>query len=186
MAKPASDLRIPSSDATVQVSIIDTTSYIRGIKGSAFLENSIPAFEGLNCPAYSFLIQHPSGRKFLFDLGVRKHWHDLAPNLVKRLKSTGWDITVQKDVDEILKDEGIGPEEINGIIWSHSHFDHIGDPSRFPPTTDLVVGPGFKEKFMPGYPENPEGEVLVSDYSFVCPPSSTLCPSCNVYWQGRS
>ena len=30
--------------------------------------------------------------------------------------------------------------------------DHTGDPSTFPATTDLIVGPGFKEAFVPGYP----------------------------------
>jgi len=28
---------------------------------------------------------------------------------------------------------------------SHWHWDHLGDPSTFPSTTDLIVGPGFKE-----------------------------------------
>jgi hypothetical protein len=32
--------------------------------------------------------------------------------------------------------------------------DHTGDPSTFPASTDLVVGPGFKEAFVPGYPTN--------------------------------
>ncbi|MCJ1476955.1 hypothetical protein MMC13_005625 [Lambiella insularis] len=174
MAKPAPDLRIPSSNATVQVSIIDTTSYIRGIPGSDFLENSMPGFDGLNCPAYSFLIEHSSGSKLLFDLGIRKNWDDLPPKVVDRLKGSGWDITVQKDVDEILSEQGVEPKEINGIVWSHHHFDHTGDPSRFPKTTELIVGPGFKKSFMPGYPENPEAAILVSDYSFVAPSSSNL------------
>ena len=30
--------------------------------------------------------------------------------------------------------------------------DHTGDPSTFPGSTDLIVGPGFKEAFVPAYP----------------------------------
>ena len=30
--------------------------------------------------------------------------------------------------------------------------DHTGDPSTFPGSADLIVGPGFKEAFVPGYP----------------------------------
>ena len=30
--------------------------------------------------------------------------------------------------------------------------DHTGDPSTFPGSTDLIVGPGFKSRFVPGYP----------------------------------
>lgn len=29
---------------------------------------------------------------------------------------------------------------------SHSHWDHLGDPSTFPTSTDIVVGPGFLEE----------------------------------------
>lgn len=50
---------------------------------------------------------------------------------------------------------------------SHWHLDHSGDPSTFPPTTSLIVGPGFKEFLLPGYPENPEGLILEADYKYV-------------------
>ena len=52
---------------------------------------------------------------------------------------------------------------MDAIIWSHWHWDHIGDASKFPPSVNLVVGPGFKKSFLPGYPENPDGVVLSSD-----------------------
>ena len=50
------------------------------------------------------------------------------------------------------------------MAFSHYHVDHIGDPSTFPPSTDLVVGPGFKEACVPAYPTNPDAPVLESDY----------------------
>jgi len=34
--------------------------------------------------------------------------------------------------------------------------DHTGDPSTFPSSTDLIVGPGFKERFVPGFPTKPD------------------------------
>ena len=48
---------------------------------------------------------------------------------------------------------------------SHSHLDHVGDPSTFPNSTTLVVGPGFHDIFLPGYPADPKGQVLESDYA---------------------
>ncbi len=30
--------------------------------------------------------------------------------------------------------------------------DHTGDPSTFPASTDLIVGPGFKDAYVPAYP----------------------------------
>lgn len=50
---------------------------------------------------------------------------------------------------------------------SHFHWDHTGDPGRFPKSTGLIVGPRFKETFMPGYPENPDSSIKVSDYESV-------------------
>lgn len=50
-------------------------------------------------------------------------------------------------------------------VLSHWHWDHIGDPSTFPPTTDLIVGAGFKEAMLPGAPANPESPIRESDYA---------------------
>ncbi len=44
--------------------------------------------------------------------------------------------------------------------------DHTGDPSLFPKSADLVVGPGFKEAFMPGYPAKKDSPLLESDFEY--------------------
>jgi hypothetical protein len=36
--------------------------------------------------------------------------------------------------------------------------------SKFPDSVDIVVGPGFKEKLLPGYPSNPNSALLETDY----------------------
>ena len=33
---------------------------------------------------------------------------------------------------------------------------------------ELVVGSGFKDTFLPGYPADPNGVILESDYAYVC------------------
>ncbi len=106
-----------------------------------------------------------------------------------RIKGRGWDVSVGKDVAEILREGGVDLGDVGGIIWrylswvvirktrlmvyilydadrwvSHHHWDHTGDPSTFPPSTDLIVGPGFKEALLPGFPSNPNGEVSESAY----------------------
>lgn len=51
------------------------------------------------------------------------------------------------------------------LTWhSHWHWDHLGDPSTFPGSTELVVGPGFKEAFFPGYPSKEDAPVRESDF----------------------
>ena len=58
--KPPFPLDIPPSSSAVQVSIIDSTSYIR-LPSSACFQPPIKGFEFLECPAYSFLIHIPLG-----------------------------------------------------------------------------------------------------------------------------
>lgn len=160
----ASSLNIPESTSTVKVSIINSTSRIKGIPISSYMEPPIKGHDILDCPAFSFLIEHPDGQKLLFDLGVRKDWENLSARISKRIKDGGWSVTVERGVADILQDSGVGPESINAIIWSHLHWDHTGDPSTFPSSTDLVVGPGFKKAFTPGYPANQDSPILESDY----------------------
>lgn len=50
------------------------------------------------------------------------------------------------------------------MLSSHWHFDHIGDMSKFPPSVDIVVGPGFTDNLLPGYPANQDSALLETDY----------------------
>lgn len=128
-----------------------------------------PPIEGhdtLECPSLSFLIQHPTGRNLLFDPGTRKDWRNLPPSVRGLLEQYSFGIDVDKNVSEILEDHGIyvAGGAVEAIIWSHWHYDHIGDISAFPSSTALVVGPGFVETFTPGYPSRADAFVLESDY----------------------
>jgi glyoxylase-like metal-dependent hydrolase (beta-lactamase superfamily II) len=164
MALAAPDLHIPDSDATVSVRIINTTAHITNIPLDLFVTPHIHGHDTLSCPAFSFLIEHPSSRKLLFDLGVRKDYENLAPVIASRIKSDNWGCATEKDVPKILEENGVAPDDIEAIIWSHVHWDHIGDASKFGKNTSVIVGPGFKEKFTPGYPANPNAIIRESDY----------------------
>ncbi|KAL6415844.1 metallo-beta-lactamase superfamily protein [Ilyonectria robusta] len=155
---------IPASSATVQVRVIDSTSDIYGPMNT-MIDSPIKGHEFIQCPSFSFLVEHVSGRKVLFDLGLRKDWDNLAPVVVSHLKKDGWKLSVEKGVHEVLEDHGVDRSDVEAIIWSHWHYDHTGDPSAFPPSTALVVGPGFKDMFMPGYPANEDSPVLESDFA---------------------
>jgi len=164
MAQPAPDLKIPSSATTVSVRIIDTTTRIDGIPLKGFVEPEIKGFTHLSCPAFSFLIEHPSNRKLLFDLGVRKDTENFAPRIRKRISDGGWDVVVKQGVREQLEANGVKGSDVEGVIWSHWHWDHTGDPSTFDSHTALIVGPGFKDNFTPGYPANQDCPIRESDY----------------------
>ncbi|ROW08520.1 hypothetical protein VMCG_03277 [Cytospora schulzeri] len=166
MAQPAPDLKIEPSSATVDVRIIDTTSWISGIPTAAFFEPNIKGHDILSCPAYAFLVEHPSGRKLVFDLGIRKDWENWAPALHEMFKQMpGAKHTVKQGVREQLEEHGVPGSSIEAVVWSHWHSDHTGDPSTFDAHTALIVGPGFKEAMLPGYPANKDSFILESDYS---------------------
>lgn len=133
---------------------------------SPFFEPDIPGNTHLTCPAYSFLITHRStNRKLLFDLGVPKDWTNLAPSVVELIHKIARELKVEKNVADILTEHGIPLKDIEAIIWSHQHFDHIGDPSTFPSSTDVIVGPGFTKAYTPGYPTNPDSTLRDSDFA---------------------
>jgi glyoxylase-like metal-dependent hydrolase (beta-lactamase superfamily II) len=164
MASPP-DLRIPSSNTKVSVRIIDTTTSISGISNELFISPIIAGHEYMSSiPAYSFLIEHPSNRSLLFDLGVRKDIENFAPRIRNRIKEGGWTVTVKKGVREQLEEHGVDGKGIEGIVWSHWHWDHLGDPSTFEKNTALIVGPGFKENFTPGWPKKEDSPIRESDY----------------------
>ncbi|KAI9840304.1 MAG: hypothetical protein M1837_001791 [Sclerophora amabilis] len=177
--QPSPQLNIPASSATVTVSILDSTLSLAKVPSASFFQPVIPGNEYIGGPAHVFLIEHTAGaaadtvahdgdgqsqsqspspgtpttttkRRFLFDLSMRKDWENLAPHLVKNIRDSGWEIQVRKNVAEVLEEEGgVDLESIEGIVLS----------------TDLIVGPGFKDALFPGYPANPEASILESDYS---------------------
>lgn len=159
-------LMITPQSLTYVLAVIDTTSWISGLPTNVFFEPPIRGYDELSVPSYSFLIEHPSGRKLLFDLGVRKDWENLSPataGLVARFGPAK--LEAKKGVREQLEEHGVHGSSIEGIIWSHWHFDHTGDPSTFDAHTALIVGPGFKEALVPGYPANQDSVILESDYA---------------------
>ncbi|GKZ49505.1 hypothetical protein AbraIFM66951_002074 [Aspergillus brasiliensis] len=165
MATSQSGLNLPFSTETVSVFLIDTGARL-DLPAEQFMTPRIPGYDRLAVPSYSFLITHPSGQKLLFDLSLRKDYQNLAPpfrNLCTDPDS-GWKVYSPQNVGDVLVENDVPLEEINAIIWSHDHFDHTGDPSLFPPTTDLVVGPGFTSRCAPGYPERPDAPVRSSDW----------------------
>lgn len=103
----------------------------------------------------------------LFDLGTRPDWECCAPKITSVVK-VATTITRGQDVATMLNstDEyelSIRTRDVEAIIWSHNHFDHIGDPSTFPPETELVVGPKVKGASWPGYPSKADATVLDRD-----------------------
>ncbi|KAL3450817.1 hypothetical protein BJX65DRAFT_252375 [Aspergillus insuetus] len=164
----AHSLNIPASPSTVQVSIINTTFDAR-LPTSHFMGPAIKGFEEWTPVAYAFLIKHVDlagkERSILFDLGTPKDLvNDFPPEVAERVKGMGT-MRVEKYVSEILEENHVPLECIEAIIWSHAHIDHIGRPSLFRTTTKLIVGPGIKQAFFPGYPTAADSPILSREFA---------------------
>src|SRR5260221_14129306 len=81
---------------------------------------------------------------------------------MEQFQSVAMTANIPSDVADILNSASVPLSSIDSIIWSHHHADHTGDPSLFPSSTSLIVGPGFKSNptTYPGYPKNPNALTL--------------------------
>ncbi|CEL53911.1 hypothetical protein RSOLAG1IB_06693 [Rhizoctonia solani AG-1 IB] len=162
---PAPSLYVPPSNQSVQISIINTTSHLKRLSCSSFFEPPIKGRDVLDCPVYSFLIEHePCNNRLLYDPGIAKNWRKGPQIVVDRANAFGYDASARNDVADILYSDNIQLDNIKKIIGSHWHWDHTGDPSLFPPPTSLTVGPGFKAAMLPGYPTDPDSFITDSAY----------------------
>ncbi|KAJ7457013.1 hypothetical protein FB451DRAFT_1564416 [Mycena latifolia] len=141
------DFGLPPSDATVDIKAFNVANFTLHNLTHAFVRPVLPGREDLTLPMHAFLLTHrPSGRNFMFDLGMRNDPLNLPPAFAGFFSSGAVTVGDFKDITELLQDGGVALDSIEGIFWSHgrpaalTHFDHIGDMSKFPNGTQIVVG----------------------------------------------
>ncbi|KAJ6567304.1 beta-lactamase-like protein [Mycena vulgaris] len=146
------DFGIPPSSATVDVRVFNVGSIILRNASHAFVLPVLPGHETSTAPLFAFLVEHKKTRKrLMFDLGMRKDPLNFAPSVAAFFTGGVAILEESKDITEQLQDGGIALASIDTVIWSHSHFDHIGDMSKFPNTTGLVIGPGTDTTTFPEF-----------------------------------
>ncbi|KAF2151572.1 hypothetical protein K461DRAFT_313448 [Myriangium duriaei CBS 260.36] len=165
MSSATTLLEFPWSDSTISVKLINSVNFGPAIL-KRFMAPPAPGLEQFRTsPSLSFLLEHPSGRKLVWDLGIRKDFENYSPSIAEYLPTTHYKIEVQDNVADILVKGGVDLAGIEAVVWSHWHWDHIGDPSTFPSSTDLIVGPGFKAAMLPGAPASPRSPIKEADYT---------------------
>ncbi|KAF5373167.1 hypothetical protein D9758_001770 [Tetrapyrgos nigripes] len=118
-----------------------------------------PLTEVAVCPSIAFVLQHSNTKKQLvFDLGIPRNT-DVLPPAVKGVIAKYMPVQVPQDAAESLKKGGLDPGDVETVILSHLHFDHIGDHSPFTKAT-FVIGGEVKSQLQDGYPKTPTSDVL--------------------------
>ncbi|KAJ7815495.1 hypothetical protein B0H14DRAFT_3476122 [Mycena olivaceomarginata] len=155
-------LTIPASNAIVEVKAFNVANVTTTLPG-VLLQPVLPGHDTIRIPLHAFLIEHSASKKrFMFDIGMRNDPLNLPPSVASLFQSGVYSGDPFKDITELLEEGGVPLESIETIIWSHSHFDHIGDMSKWPNTTNLVIGPGTNRSL---YPEFPDSTLQASDFA---------------------
>ncbi|KAF7322048.1 Metallo-beta-lactamase superfamily protein [Mycena kentingensis (nom. inval.)] len=152
---------VPDSKSTVRVSRFNAGDLTAAGIVDGIYRPVVPGHERLKGPVYAFLVEHGT-RKLLFDLGTRKDVENFAPAVAGLFASGAFVLDGERDIIDVLGEAGIPLESIESVVWSHAHFDHVGDMSKFPGSTSLVVG---GETDMSTFPTNPNSTLLESDFA---------------------
>ncbi|KAJ0297644.1 hypothetical protein COL5a_004796 [Colletotrichum fioriniae] len=109
--------------------------FLRGVPTAPYVEPIIPGHEIFNdLPCLVFLIESSTGRKVLFDLGLRKDWQKLSPVSLSEIRNDQIDIKLEEDIVDILKREGIVPGDIEAVVLSGKSVDEVDfEESNFVP-----------------------------------------------------
>ncbi|KAF2658054.1 hypothetical protein K491DRAFT_653479 [Lophiostoma macrostomum CBS 122681] len=130
--------------------------------------------ESYHVPDYVFLIHHhPSNTHHIFDLGMRPDLQNLPPYLVKNVLPQ-FHCTPRAPA-ALLRKYGTKeqqPENVRTVIFSHMHFDHVGDGAKSGfERAQMWIGPSCCTYARPGYPVEKDaptlGETLPDDGSRV-------------------
>ena len=157
-------LDLPKSDSTVRLRAIDAKTNM-SLHFRRFMEPEIEGFDTVNFTSVCFLIENIKlNKRILFDSGARKDFENYSPATKDRLNAIIKGMTIEADVNDILVDADIDLGSIDSIVWSHWHWDHHGAAEKFPTSVEIVVGPGFKDNFMPGYPSDKEAHLLDANF----------------------
>jgi len=102
-----------------------------------------PSHELLHLPDYGFIIEREVDGKVvnrvLFDLGLKQVDQPMKEAYKKSQEK--FRAKTGKSAPELLQDElKLSLEQIDAVILSHTHFDHIGDLTQFPASVELVLG----------------------------------------------
>lgn len=108
---------VPPGDVAISVKLINPVNFGPAII-NRFMEPAVPGVDKKKPgPVLTFLLEHPTGKRIVFDLGIRKDYQNYAPTIANYIPTTNYDIQVTHNVIDILEENGIPGSSIDGVIW---------------------------------------------------------------------
>ncbi|KAK3324326.1 beta-lactamase-like protein [Cercophora scortea] len=140
----STEASLPRRHGTVQVHALSAGHF--SLPEEQFVHPSSPSARS-TVPSLCFLIQHiatEAGQtittRIVFDLGLRRDISRYSEP-IQRHVATRQPMTTEPDVVASLRAGGLTPDDIHYVVYSHVHWDHVGEPRDFPHST-FVVGHG--------------------------------------------
>jgi hypothetical protein len=113
---PYTAFPLPPSNDTVSVRMLD--SFHSNFPDELFFapNTALPTASLVPLAGWAFLLEHArTGRRVLFDLGIRHDFSNLAPAAVAQFGGFPWNIG--KDVPTQLVDANVSLQSIDSVIW---------------------------------------------------------------------
>jgi hypothetical protein len=112
--------------AIATVSIIDWALQMSNLTANTLLAPEMKGFEMMPTIAiWSFVIESPSEKKAMVDLGVPPNLNSSSPAVLNDIQLMGWNVKSQSHVADILEKRGINRTEIDSIIWTYCRHEFI-------------------------------------------------------------
>jgi hypothetical protein len=150
-----------------------------------------PCLEGARtkAPSLAFLIQHHSPKtgkqtRIVFDLGIRKNI-DTYPEALKKHIANHLSVITEPDVSDSLRLGDLSPKDIDFVVLSHVHWDHVGTPSDFG-VSRFVVGNGSLGLSVSAGNPPPAGSTSFFEADLLPPERTTELPGVDEKVEGRS
>lgn len=122
------------------------------------------ARDWVEVPTHVVYIEHPDGKKLLWDAGVPRDWE-------QRWGPTGLDqffpvdaVTEDMWLDSRLRQLGIEPGDIDYLVLSHLHMDHAANARMWADTGTTIVVDEKEKKGALSFDGYSQGAHIRSDY----------------------
>ena len=90
------------------------------------------------CPALSYVIEHPDAGRILFESGISATWsEEWLPEWLEMLSLDR--VTPEVCLEAQLQSRGLGPEDFSHVIQGHLHADHAGGMRIFDEAGATIV-----------------------------------------------